>query len=150
MKMKNFKYATFSVLMASALSVAACTPTVNVRGNIVKDYQLAEVVPGQDSRSDVLKKLGSPTTKATFDDSIWYYMGQETEKKGILDPKVVEERIIKVSFNDDGTVESIEDVNNNRVDIPIDRDKTPTSGNEITVMQQLLGNLGRFNPPQQD
>ena len=150
--MKNFKRATFSVLLASAVTVSAagCTPTTNVRGNIVQDYQLVEVVPGEDSRSDVLKKLGSPTTKATFDDNIWYYLGQETQKKGILDPKVIEERIIMVSFNEDGVVETIEDVNNDRVDIPIDRDKTPTSGNEITVMQQFLGNLGRFNPPQQE
>lgn len=150
--MKNFKRATFSVFLASAITVSAsgCSPTVNVRGNIVKDYQLSEVVPGEDSRTDVLKKLGSPTTKATFDENIWYYMGQETEKKGILDPKVTEERIIKVSFNDEGIVDAIEDVNSDRVNIPIDRDKTPTSGNEITIMQQFLGNLGRFNPPQQE
>ena len=39
----------------------------------------------------------------------------------------------------------IEDVDNQRIDLPYARDKTPTTGNEITAVQQLLGNLGRFN-----
>ncbi len=134
--------------MASAISIAACTPTTNVRGNIIEDFQLKEVVPGIDGRSDVLKKLGSPTTKATFDDNVWYYIGQETEKRGILDPEVMSERIVVVTFSDEGIVDTIQDVDNSRVDLPIARDKTPTSGNEVTVMQQFLGNLGRFNPPQ--
>jgi outer membrane protein assembly factor BamE (lipoprotein component of BamABCDE complex) len=148
MKIKNIKYKTFAALTASVIIIASCTPTTHVRGNIIEDFQLSEVVPGYDSRTDVLKKMGSPTTKATFDDNVWYYIGQETEKRGILDPEVVKERIIVVTFNDEGLVETIQDLDNNRVELPIAREKTPTSGNEITVMQQFLGNIGRFNPPQ--
>lgn len=146
--MKNIRKTSLIALVAAGLGTAACTPTSHVRGNIVEDFRLAEVVPGEDSRTDVLKKLGSPTTKATFDENTWYYIGQETEKRGILDPEVVEERIIVVTFNDEGLVDTVQDVDNNRIDLPIARDKTPTSGNEVTVMQQFLGNLGRFNPPQ--
>ena len=148
MKMKNIKYNTFAALTVTIIAASACTPTTNVRGNIIQDFQISEVTPGYDSRTDVLKKMGSPTTKGTFDENIWYYIGQETEKRGILDPEVVKERIIMVTFNDEGLVETIQDMDNNRVDLPIAREKTPTSGNEITVMQQFLGNIGRFNPPQ--
>ena len=31
------------------------------------------------------------------------------------------------------------------IDVPHVRRKTPTSGNDITVMEQLIGNVGRFN-----
>ena len=125
--------------------LANCTPTKHVRGNMVQDYQLAELQPGTDTQSDILKKLGSPTTKAPFDDNVWYYLGQETEKRGILDPSVKEERIIVVSFNQDGILENLDEVDNERLDLPYVREKTPTSGNEVTVLQQFLGNLGRFN-----
>ncbi|PJB70547.1 MAG: outer membrane protein assembly factor BamE [Alphaproteobacteria bacterium CG_4_9_14_3_um_filter_47_13] len=145
--MKNFhkKLLVTLAFLTIASMGSSCTPTHSVRGNIVQDYQLSEIVPLQDSRTDILRKLGSPTTKAPFDDNVWYYIGQETEKRGIFDPKVTDERIIMVSFNDEGIVQDIKDIENERIDLPYARNKTPTSGNEVTVMQQLLGNLGKFN-----
>ncbi len=129
----------------AATFIGGCTPTHNVHGNMVQDYQLTEVATGQDSRTDVLRKLGSPTTKAPFNDNVWYYLGQKMEKRGILDSKVTEERIVVVSFDEDGIVQNIEDIDNERIALPYERGKTPTSGNEMTVLQQLLGNLGKFN-----
>jgi outer membrane protein assembly factor BamE (lipoprotein component of BamABCDE complex) len=140
--MKKFTLCAGLLLLAL---IAACAPTEAVRGNLLQNYQLSEVKPGTDTQSDVLKKLGSPTTKAPFDDSTWYYMGQRTEKHGILDPKIVEERIVKVTFNKDGVVQDLKMEDPHRLDIPYERAKTPTSGSEITVMQQMLGNLGKFN-----
>ena len=59
--------------------------------------------------------------------------------------EVVEERIIAVAFNADGIVNTIEHLDGDRQNIPYARTKTPTHGNDLTFMQQLLGNLGRFN-----
>jgi outer membrane protein assembly factor BamE (lipoprotein component of BamABCDE complex) len=145
MKRAMKKYTLFSYATAALLTVCACTPTINVRGNLLKDYQLAEVVPGVDTQSDILRKLGSPTTKAPFDDNVWYYIGQETEKRGILDPEVKEEKIIVVFFDETGVVKNMETVDNQRVDLPYVREKTQTSGTEMNAMQQLLGNVGKFN-----
>ena len=105
--------------------------------------------PGTSTKSDVLRAMGSPTTQDPFDDNKWYYIGQVTEKRGVLDPKVVDERIVLVHFDEDGLLDTIRDVGGNREDIPFERSKTPTSGNEITVLQQFFGNLGRFNAPTQ-
>ena len=127
------------------LTTAACTPTVNVRGNLVDDYKLQQVQKGTDTRTDVLRKLGSPTTVAPFDDTVWYYLGQTTEKKGIMDESVKNERTIVVMFNAEGVVENIQDVKGKRQDVPYVGRETPTSGNEMTIMQQMLGNLGKFN-----
>lgn len=124
---------------------AACTPTVNVRGNMVDEYKLSQVVKGVDTRTDVLRKIGSPTTVSPFDDSVWYYLGQTTEKTGILDDKVKDERIVVVMFTPEGVVEQVQNVQGNRQNIPYVKRETPTSGNEFTVMQQMLGNLGKFN-----
>ena len=129
-----------------ALCAGACSPTVSQRGNLLEDFQVQQVTPLESTRSDVLRSLGSPTTKSTFNQNVWYYIGQETHKRGILDPEVVEERIILVAFNEEGFVENIEDIDRQRLNIPYARDKTPTHGNETTIMQQFLGNLGKFNP----
>jgi outer membrane protein assembly factor BamE (lipoprotein component of BamABCDE complex) len=136
-------FAALAPLAAGALT--ACTPTKATRGNIVEEYRMAEIVPGVSSRTNVLQSLGSPTTMAPFDENIWYYIGQKTEKTGIFDPKVVDKKVVVVAFNDEGLVDTIEEVDAQMIDVPHVRRKTPTSGNDITVMEQLLGNVGRFN-----
>lgn len=128
------------------LTSVACTPTVNQRGNLLEDRQIEQVVPNIHTRSDVLRILGSPTTTAPFDPNLWYYIGQETEKRGILDPDVKKETIVLVSFDESGIVRSLTKPDRERLEIPIERKKTATHGNDMSVMQQLLGNLGRFNP----
>lgn len=138
------------LLMSMSLLAAACTPTQATRGNIVEDYRLTEVTPGISTRQNVLQSLGSPTTQAPFDDNIWYYLGQKTEKTGIFDPKVVEEKIVVVTFDEAGIVQTAEEVDANRIAIPRVREKTPTGGNEVTPLQQILGNVGKFNKPTTD
>lgn len=137
-------------LPLACAALAACTPTQATRGNIVEDYRIAEIVPGVSTRTSVLQSMGSPTTQAPFDDNVWYYIGQKTEKRGIFDPKVVEKKIVVVAFNDEGVVESLDKIDADQIDVPNVRRKTPTSGNEITVLQQLLGNVGRFNSQKQN
>lgn len=129
------------------LSSAGCTPTHKIHGNFLKDHQIEGVEKGTDTQSDILRKLGSPTTVAPFNNNIWYYIGQETEKRGILDPEVKEERIVMVAFKN-GYVDQITDVDNERQDIPYVRRETPTSGTEMNAVQQFLGNLGKFNAPE--
>lgn len=129
------------------LILVACTPTQSTRGNIVEDFRLKEITPGVSNRTNVLRSLGSPTTVAPFDDNTWYYIGQKMEKKGVFDPEVVEEKVIVVAFDEKGIVQTVDTVDNERLDVPTVRRKTHTGGNEVTVMEQLLGNVGRFNRP---
>ena len=136
--------ALFPVLLASA-TLMACTPTQSTRGNIVEDFRMTEITPGISTRNNVLKSLGSPTTKAPFDENVWYYIGQKMEKKGIFDPEVTEEKVVVVAFNEEGIVDTIEEIDNERLVIPKARDKTKTGGNDITILEQVLGNVGRFN-----
>lgn len=137
-------------LLILCLHAGACTPVTAQRGNMLEDYQIGEVETGKHMRSDVLRILGSPTTVSTFNANVWYYIGQETAKKGILDDQVTKERIVAITFDQDGLVQSIQDVDGQRLDIPYTRAKTPTYGNDLTFTQQLLGNLGRFNAPAEE
>lgn len=131
----------------SLLALGACAPVKAKRGNMVELHQMQAVKPGETTRSEVLKIMGSPTTVSTFNPNVWYYLGQDTEKRGIFDAKIVNERIVAVVFGGDGLVEKIQEIEEGREAVPIARNKTPTHGNDLTFTQQLLGNLGRFNPP---
>lgn len=134
-----------TIFITAGLLLAACTPMTATRGNYVLDTQIEDIKVGVDTRSDVLQKMGSPTTKAPFNDNLWYYLGQKTEKRGVLDSEVTDEKIIVVSFNNEGILQKIEELDNERSNIPVSDKKTPTSGHNMTVMQQMLGNLGKYN-----
>lgn len=136
------------VLMLCSAILGACAPVVAQRGNLLEGHQLQNITVGESSRSDVLRTFGSPTAQSTFNNDVWYYLGQTTQKRGILDETVEEERVIVVEFDQEGLVKSLTEQDSERLDIPYARAKTPTHGNDLTFMQQLLGNLGRFNAPQ--
>jgi outer membrane protein assembly factor BamE (lipoprotein component of BamABCDE complex) len=139
---KKIKIVFCLLLLGTA---TACSPVTSQHGNMLQDFQVEEVKPGEHTRSDVLRILGSPTTQSTFNNNVWYYIGQETEKRSILDHEVTDERIVAVGFDENGIVQTLEHLDGDRQNIPYTRTKTPTHGNDLTFMQQLLGNLGRFN-----
>ena len=139
---------TLPLILASGFLISACTPTQSNRGNMVEDFRMAEVTLGISTKTNVLKSLGSPTTIAPFDDNVWYYIGQKMEKRGIFDPKVVDEKVVVVAFDAEGIVQTMEEIDTARIDIPKSREKTPTGGNDVSFVEQLLGNVGRFNRPE--
>lgn len=137
-------------LILPLVLLSACTPVMATRGNMLEEYQLKEVLPGIDGKDDVVRKIGSPTTVSTFDENTWYYMGQKTQKKGIMDPKVTNEKIVVVTFDvNDGKVLAVKEQKDGRETIPIVQRTTPVSGNDFTFVQQMLGNVGKFNRPQE-
>lgn len=146
----------FKVRRAAGIAIAllligagtACAPVVATRGNLIDDDRLARISVGRSTVNDVANAFGSPTTVSTFDRRTWYYIGQRTEKTAFFDPEIVERRVIKVVFSDTGIVRQLEDLDledAQTVEL-VDRE-TPTLGRRMTVMEQLLGNFGRFNTP---
>lgn len=143
MQMKKF----LILGLSACLMTSACAPSTATRGNYLYADDVAMIKPFTSSKLDVLNTLGSPTAKAVFDDQTWYYVGLKTEKKAFFDEKVTERQTFKVTFNESDFVETIEQVENDPVNVPDNDRITPTSGNEVTILQQILGNIGKFNPP---
>ena len=128
-----------------SLGLGACERTLQVRGNMPDPEVIAQITPGVDNRDGVVDKLGSPSTISTFLDDRWYYIGHKTEQFAFLEPDVLERSVLVVSFNPDGMVDDtvLYTVEDGRIVAPVDR-VTPTEGREITILQQLFGNIGRF------
>ena len=129
-----------------ALALAACTGRVDTRGNLADPEAVSQITPGESTRGTVEDLLGSPTTVATFNDSTWYYIGRKTERFAFFKPEVLEQQVVAIHFDQAGTVEDVKiyGPDDAREVELVDR-TTPTAGKELTVLQQLFGNLGRFN-----
>src|SRR5690625_3783593 len=131
---------------ALTAALAACSPRVDNRGHRIDPEILAEVRPGMSTRDDVLYLLGTPSTISSFQGPVWYYIGQRTEKLAFFHPEVKERQVVEIAF--DGT----DRVSDMRVigleegqEVELVERETPTEGQDITILQQFLGNLGRFN-----
>lgn len=141
----RIKQAGIAVTLAAALLVTACAPRVAIRGNLPRDEQLAKIQVGTQSRDEVAEILGTPSTLGTFDDKVWYYISRKTEKFAFFEEKVVDQKVIAIYFNESNTVEAIQlyDEDDLRQVEMVDR-TTPTAGKDLSVLDQLIGNLGRF------
>ncbi|MEQ8964624.1 MAG: outer membrane protein assembly factor BamE [Azospirillaceae bacterium] len=132
--------------MALIALSAGCTQQVATRGNLVEDRRLEQVAAGQSTQDEVRSILGPPTSVATFDETVWYYIGQRTRQRAFLAPSVTERRVVRIAFDDTGRVAELEELDlEDARDVELVERETPTRGREIGILEQFLGNLGRFN-----
>ena len=140
------------VLACGATALSGCTSakvlstTETYKQGFVVDEQTLQLVPPGSSREQVLLTLGTPTTKEVFDNEVFYYISQ-TRKRGaaFMKPKLVDQRILAVYFNDEDTVERIANygLQDGRVFDFISR-TTPTGGRDETFLAQILS--GSLSP----
>lgn len=128
---------------ATCLVLGGCAAEINARGNLPPADKLAQVQPGL-TRDEVMQILGSPSTVATFTDHAWYYIGQRTEDYAFYRPKVIERQVVVVEFDEDGKVAQVKqlDKEDGKPIEMVDR-TTPTVSRDISLMQQLFGNIGK-------
>lgn len=144
---------TTKLVAASAgllLLLGACANEVTVRGNLPDPDAISTIQVGHSTRQQVAETLGSPSTISSFQDRTWYYIGQKQTQVAFLDPDILERSVYVVTFDESGVVsETAHYTEQDGVIIdPVTRE-TPTEGRELTVLQQLFGNLGKF-PTSQD
>ena len=140
-----------AVLSATALT-AACAPVVGQNGFQAIDSKPADIVAGTDTKQTVLTKLGTPSTTSTFErDNVWYYISQVTEKYTYNRPHVTQRSVTEITFNDAGQVSGVNSLGleDGRV-VAMNGRETPTRGRQLTILEQLLGNVGRGQLPRTD
>ena len=117
-----------------------------VRGNKVDPDQLKELTPGTSTRSDVTALLGSPTLHATFDDNTWIYISEITRPRIGGTQAVEEQNVVTLTFDGKGVLSDIKTKNqDDSLPVNVVSRTTPSPGSEASFLQQLFGNIGRFN-----
>lgn len=132
---------------------AACAPTIGSNGFQAIDAKPQDIVAGTDTKETVLARLGSPSTTSTFEpEQIWYYISQTTEKYTYNRPVVSRRTVTEVTFEEGG--DKVAGVRTLGLDdgeeLAMNREQTPTRGRQLTVLEQLLGNVGRGQLPRTD
>ena len=143
---KNSVWRTVAATTMVVGVLAACSPRVDLRGNEIHLEDIATIEIGVHTKDHVLNKLGSPSNQSSFGQDTWYYMSERTETTAFFAPELKERQIIVVKFNQHGVVEDLDILGKDIAENvePAER-TTPTAGNTLNVIEQLMSNLGRFN-----
>jgi outer membrane protein assembly factor BamE (lipoprotein component of BamABCDE complex) len=128
-----------------AIILAACTVSEDQRGNLPDPDKLAQVKPGATTKEQVVKILGSPSSASTFDDDVWYYISRKTKQVAFLSPTVLDQQVFIVDFDNKGVVKDIgHRTMADGENITPAPGATPAPGRELSFLEQLIGNIGRF------
>jgi outer membrane protein assembly factor BamE (lipoprotein component of BamABCDE complex) len=137
-------------MLISCLLLSSCgwlMPTPQLRGNKVDPESMKELVPGTSTKADVTAVIGSPTARDTFDDNTWLYISELTQPRIGRVLGELNQNVVVLQFDDKGVLKSVGKLNQDAaLPAPMIARTTASPGTEASFLQQLLGNIGRFNP----
>jgi outer membrane protein assembly factor BamE (lipoprotein component of BamABCDE complex) len=138
------------LMLISCLLLSSCAwlmPPPQVRGNKVDPESMKELTPGTSTKADVSAIIGSPTARDTFDDNTWLYISELTQQRIGRTLGEIQQNVIVLNFDEKGVLKSINKLDKqDALPVTVIARTTASPGTEASFMQQLLGNIGRFNP----
>ncbi len=145
--MKRVAGLVLAAIIGGGLS--GCAAEVKNHGYAPDDALLAEITAGTDTRGSVRRKIGRPSTTGVFTESGWYYVATTVEHYLYYQPKVTDRRVVAVQFDADDVVAAVNvyGLEDGRI-VDLQTRTTPTHGRQLTILQQLLGNLGKLTGEQ--
>ena len=133
-----------SVLVVAGL-LTSCAQPIEIHGNRISLRSIEAIEPGKTTEKQVLEQLGKPVITQDYGSKIWIYVKSKSQKTVLSGRNFLDRTVVRVSFNKKGIATSVDIIPyDKKLNPEISTRKTPTAGQEITVLQQLIGNFGRF------
>jgi outer membrane protein assembly factor BamE (lipoprotein component of BamABCDE complex) len=126
-------------------ALGACTGEQFQKGYILPPGALEQIPIGA-SQDQVLIVMGTPSTVATLNGEVFYYISQRSERKvAFMNQRVVDQRVIAIYFDKNRQVQRLANygLQDGRIFDFISR-TTPTSGQELSYLTPLF-KLMSFN-----
>jgi len=126
-------------LAVATLALLGCTPVISQRGYLSDPAAEASIKVGTDTKTSIEKRLGDPSTSATFGEDAWYYISSVERQVAFFDPKTTSRKILALHFDKDGKLTDIKhySLKDGHV-VAFESRTTPAKGRELTFLQQLF------------
>ena len=135
-------FARWRIVATAALvsvTLAACTGEQFQKGYILPPGALEQIPIGA-SQDQVLIVMGTPSTVATLDGEVFYYISQRSERMvAFMNQKVVDQRVIAIYFDKNRRVRRLANygLQDGKIFDFISR-TTATSGQEMSYLAPLF------------
>jgi len=137
-----------AVTVGLGLALSACAGLREHKGFVI-DQALADGIQvGVDNKDSVAKTLGRPTFTGQFDPNDWYYVSRDTAQLAFRDPRVTDQTVLRVQFDQAGNVVAVNKTGRELIaQVDPSGDKTPTLGRQRSFFDELFGNIGTISQP---
>ncbi|ABV93458.1 hypothetical protein Dshi_1716 [Dinoroseobacter shibae DFL 12 = DSM 16493] len=134
------------VVGVALLALGGCAATYRNSGYVPSEADLAEITVGIDDRSSVEDQVGRPVSQGVIADRAWYFVGTRWEYFAYRAPQPIDRQVVAISFDEGGTVQNIErfSLADGEV-ISLNRRVTDSNIEGVSLIRQLLGNIGNFD-----
>ncbi len=133
-------------ILAVGVVLSGCGPRLSTSGNKPLADDLARIKPGEQTRSQVREILGSPSSQSLYGQETWFYISMTQEAVAFFAPEEVDRSVLSITFDEQGVVQSISNLGkDDGQDVALSGKKTPTAGHDMSIVEQMIGNIGRFN-----
>lgn len=140
MKSAVFKVATAVV---GAALLTGCVGIRDHRGHVLDQELVQAVQVGVDNKTSVAATLGRPTFVGQFNENEWFYVSRDTQTLAFRDPRVTQQTVLRVRFDQAGNVAAVDRSGKELVaEIDPANGRTPTLGRNRSFFDELFGNIG--------
>jgi outer membrane protein assembly factor BamE (lipoprotein component of BamABCDE complex) len=137
-----------SLAAAGAAMLAGCAGLREHKGAILDPQLIGAIQPGIDNKDSVAKTLGQPTFAGEFTSNDWYYLSRDTSAFAFRNPRVTDQTVIHVRFDQAGNVAAVERTGKNLVaNIDPTKRSTPTLGRKHDIFSEIFGGIGTVGAP---
>lgn len=143
--MTNFRPYFLLVNLLFCFGLLANCQSVDVRGQYINDEMVKKINQTKPTQAELVRLVGMPTFVPDYSRNNWYYIQRSIARRSWLKPKILNQRIVKITFNKKKKVLSaqlFQDKYNSA--IRAESRFTRTRGTEQTTLQKFTQNFGRF------
>jgi outer membrane protein assembly factor BamE (lipoprotein component of BamABCDE complex) len=140
---RNSHRAGRAVVLAAALLLGACAPTVIRHGHHFQDDDVQKIQAGM-SGAQVSGVLGTPTTTATTNGAqAFYYISSTETQTAFFKPEETDRKVLAIYFTPLGAVERVSQygLKDGKV-INFSSNQTANSARDENIIKQLFRKLG--------
>jgi outer membrane protein assembly factor BamE (lipoprotein component of BamABCDE complex) len=139
---------SFAAIIGLGLALSACAGLRDHRGFVIEQTLAEGIQVGIDNKDSVIKTLGNPTFTGQFDQNDWYYVSRDTAQFAFRDPKVTDQTVLRIQFDQAGNVVAVNKTGKELIaSVDPSNDKTPTLGRKRGFFDELFGNIGTISQP---
>jgi outer membrane protein assembly factor BamE (lipoprotein component of BamABCDE complex) len=128
---------------AAGLLLGGCSKIEDRTGYVVDEALVTAIQPGVDNKESVMSTLGRPSFTGQFNENDWYYVSRSSKNLAFNMPHPNAQTILRVRFDQTGNVTAVDRRGMEQVaSINPSGDKTPTLGQDRSLLEELFGNIG--------
>ena len=128
-------------------TLAACGGQYRSHGYMPLAEDVDALIVGVDTRDSIIEVMGVPTTGGVLTEEAMYYVRSRVHHKGYVKPNEIQRDVLVLSFDKNQILRNVErfGIEKGKL-IRLEHRATEAPGGDRSVLQQIIGSIGGFNP----